>query len=194
MFCTACGSDNSDTAAFCRGCGARLDDEHETVVARRPADASLSKSDAVFDIGPTLKFVKVGYVAAVIAAFIVVAASTLIKPEIIPVAAAMIAGMSLMLIPAFFHLRSKLVRYRLTGSTVEIDSGLISRTTQNIPLGRIQDVTVTSTPMQRLLGFGDIVIDNASETGGKIVLKNIDSPRRYAQQLLNEMHTLDSRM
>jgi nitrogen fixation protein len=47
-----------------------------------------------------------------------------------------------------------------------------------VPLCRIQDVTISSTIPQRLLGFGDIVIDNASEQGGKIVLKNINSPRR----------------
>ncbi|MBK7803562.1 MAG: PH domain-containing protein [Chloracidobacterium sp.] len=73
-----------------------------------------------------------------------------------------------------------------------MDEGLISRTTRNIPLRRIQDVTVTTTAMQRLLGFGDLMIDNASEDGGKVSLKNIDSPKEYADILLKHIRRLDS--
>jgi len=76
-------------------------------------------------------------------------------------------------------------------TAVEIDSGLLSRTTRNIPLRRIQDVTVAANVWQRMLGFGDVVIDNASEQGGKVALKNIDSPRRYADMLLKQMRLLD---
>jgi len=36
-----------------------------------------------------------------------------------------------------------------------------------------------------------VVIDNASEQGGKVALKNIDSPRRYADMLLKQMRLLD---
>jgi len=97
----------------------------------------------------------------------------------------------LLLIPAYFHLRQKLVKYTLTGTKIEIDSGLISRTTRNIPLTRIQDVTVSSTVGQRLLGFGSVVIDNASEDGGKIVLRNIDSPRKFADRLLHQIRLLE---
>jgi hypothetical protein len=52
-------------------------------------------------------------------------------------------------------------------------------------------VTVSATAFQRILGFGDIVIDNASESGGKAVLKNIGRPRKYADLLLRQMHLLD---
>ena len=97
----------------------------------------------------------------------------------------------LLLIPGYYHLRQKLVRYDLTDTTVEIDSGLISRNTRNVPLRRIQDVTVSATAWQRLLGFGDVIIDNASDDGGRVVLKNINSPRRYADMLLKQMRLLD---
>ena len=45
--------------------------------------------------------------------------------------------------------------------------------------------------LQRLLNFGDIVIDNASEDGGKLIIKNIDSPREYADKLLSHMRRLE---
>jgi len=102
-----------------------------------------------------------------------------------------ILGMALLLVPLYYHLRKKLVRYTLTDTTIEIDRGLISKTTQNIPLRRIQDVTVSATMMQRVLGFGNVIIDNASEDGGKVVLEGIDSPRKYAELLLKEMRELE---
>jgi hypothetical protein len=52
-------------------------------------------------------------------------------------------------------------------------------------------VTVSAGVWQRLLGFGDVIIDNASEEGGKVILKNINSPRTYADKLLRQMRELD---
>jgi uncharacterized membrane protein YdbT with pleckstrin-like domain len=83
------------------------------------------------------------------------------------------------------------VRYTLTDAKIEIDQGLISKTTKNVPLRTIQDVTVLATVPQRMLGFGDLIIENAGETGGKIVLKNINSPKKYADVLLKQMRQLN---
>ena len=78
-----------------------------------------------------------------------------------------------------------MVRYTLTDSKIEIDEGFISKTTRNVPLRTIQDVTVSATIPQRMLGFGNLIIENAGETTVKIVLKNINSPekirRHFAQ-------------
>jgi uncharacterized membrane protein YdbT with pleckstrin-like domain len=102
-----------------------------------------------------------------------------------------IAALLLLLVPAYFQLKQRFVRYTLTDTRIEIDSGLISKTTRNIPISRIQDVTVSSGVGQRLLNYGDLVIDNASETGGKVVIRNIDSPRKYADLLLGQMRRLE---
>jgi putative membrane protein len=193
MYCDKCGAENSDAARFCRKCGIELAGEEETKVARR-AEASLTSDSPeadLFSISPTLIFVKAGYAAAALAAVLFVALVSILLPTIVPVWVAIILGLLFFLIPAFYHVKQKLVRYRLTGSTLEFDSGLISRTTRNIPIRRIQDVTVSATAWQRLFGFGDIVIDNASEEGGKAVMKNINSPRQYADLLLSELRRLD---
>jgi uncharacterized membrane protein YdbT with pleckstrin-like domain len=79
----------------------------------------------------------------------------------------------------------------LTDSKVEIDEGLMSKTTRNIPLRIIQDVTVSANFMQRMLGFGNIIIENANENDTKIVLKNINSPKEYASALLKQMRRLN---
>ena len=65
--------------------------------------------------------------------------------------------------------------------------GQIARTTRNIPLSKVQDVTVSASIPQRVLGFGDIIVDNASEIGGSTVLHNINKPRHYADLLLREL-------
>jgi uncharacterized membrane protein YdbT with pleckstrin-like domain len=192
MFCTKCGTENSDSAAFCRRCGTALDAEEETRIAARSGGSEISTSDKVlFSVSPTVKFVMAGYGLAVIAAFLLVALLSAVLPAVSTLVA-IVLGLLILLVPAYFHLRQKLVRYSLTETTIEIDRGLISRTTQNVPLRRIQDVTVTSTLFQRVLGFGDIVVDNASESGGKVILDNIDSPRKYANLLLEQMRKLDS--
>ena len=131
-------------------------------------------------------FVKAGYGLAVVGAIVLVALFKLLLP-VLSGWIAVLFGLLLLLVPAYFHLRQKLVRYTLTDSKIEIDSGLVSRVTRNVPLSRIQDVTVSSTIPQRLLGFGDVVIDNASEDGGKLVLKNINSPKKHADLLLRQM-------
>ncbi len=223
MYCTKCGTNNSETANFCRKCGGLLEAEDETQVAARfpnagtagggyggtsgndvpetpkREDAELLKrvrdptiigadDEHIFSIGPTLMFVKIGYVLAALGALLLVAILSIFG---VSVWLSIVLGLLLFLVPAFYHFKAKLVRYSLTGSQIEVESGLISRTTRNIPLRRIQDVTVTTSAAQRLLGFGDLVIDNASEEGGKVALKNINSPKEYADKLLRQMRLLD---
>ena len=43
-------------------------------------------------------------------------------------------ALGLLLIPAYYHLKRNMIRYTLTDSKMEIDYGLIARTTRNIPL------------------------------------------------------------
>lgn len=197
MFCSKCGKENSDDAVYCQKCGRQFEAEEETRVAvkDRPVPDLLRddglESSRIFSITPTLKFVYVGYVLAVIGAFLLVGIVSLFLATTVSVFASVILGMALLLIPLYFHLRAKLVRYTLTDTTIEIDRGLISRTTQNIPLRRIQDVTVSATMTQRMLGMGNVIIDNASEDGGKVILDDIDSPKKYAELMLRQMRQIE---
>ena len=188
MYCNKCGTENPDDALYCKKCGTMIEPEAETRVAARSSTAV--EEERIFSICPTLKFVYFGYALAVAAAFVLVALLTFFVPGFVPVIG-VVVGVGLLLIPAYYHMRQKLIKYSLTDTTLEIDRGLISRTTQNVPLRRVQDVTVTATLFQRLLGYGDISIDNASEDGGKIVLDNVDSPRKYADQILKQMRRLE---
>jgi membrane protein YdbS with pleckstrin-like domain len=195
MYCIRCGKENSEDALYCQKCGQAFERDEETRVAVKEGFAmqqsDRDESPRIFSIGPTLKFIYVGYLAAVIGAFLLVGLVSLFFSTTFSITASVILGMALLLVPVFFHLRKKLIRYSLTDTTIEIDRGLISRTTQNIPLRRIQDVTVSATFMQRILGMGDVIIDNASEDGGKVILDDIDSPKKYAELMLRQMRQIE---
>ena len=132
-------------------------------------------------------FIKIGYAAAVIGAILLTILLAMIKFIDIPWFVSVPIALALLLIPAYYHLKRNMLRYTLTDSKIEIDYGLIARTTRNIPLAKIQDVTVSASILQRILGFGDVVVDNASELGGTTVLHNINNPRQYADQILREL-------
>ncbi len=202
VYCTQCGADNSQKAVYCRKCGRTLEREEETRVVKRNEgqigdlenrqDLESENVDAereIFSVGPTLLFVKLGYAAAAAAAILLVAITAAFTT--IGSWWAVVAGLLLLIVPGFYHLKNKMVRYTLRETTLEIDRGLVSRQTQNIPIRRIQDVTVQMSMMQRLLGFGSLIVDNASDEAGKVVLENIGAPREHADILLRQMKRLE---
>jgi uncharacterized membrane protein YdbT with pleckstrin-like domain len=189
MFCIKCGAKNSDEAIYCQKCGNALEAEEETRIARKVSeDGGESEELKIFSISPTLMFVKMGYVFAAIGVLLLVAILATFSVGFLLSA---LVALPLLLIPAYFHLRQKMVRYTLTDAKVEIDEGFVFQNSRNVPLRSIQDVSVSSTITQRMLGFGNLVIDNASEDGGKIILKNINTPKKYADILLKQMRLLD---
>ena len=146
------------------------------------ADTDLEHT--VFTVRPTMLFIKAGYALTVVAGLGLV---FLLASIGVPAWISILLALALLLIPGYYHIRRNMVRYTLTDSKVEIDYGLIARTTRNVPLSKIQDVTVSASIPQRILGFGDVVIDNASEIGGSTILHNINNPRHYADLLLREL-------
>jgi uncharacterized membrane protein YdbT with pleckstrin-like domain len=192
MFCTKCGANNSDEAIYCLKCGNALEAEEETRIARKVTDENDGEDEErkVFSISPTLMFIKMGYVLAAIGALLLVALFAVVAPSL-SIWIAIPFAFALFLIPAYYHLRQRMVRYTLTDAKIEIDEGFIFQNSRNVPLRSIQDVSVSSTITQRMLGFGNLVIDNASEDGGKIILKNINTPKKYADILLKQMRLLN---
>ena len=200
MFCIKCGAKNSEEAVFCQKCGHKFDvaDEEETQLAQKIVDNIDIDSDeekAVFSIHPTLMFVKMGYVLAAFGGLLLAALLGVLGSFSsyfwVSSGIVVLLGLSFLLIPAYFHLKQKMVRYTLTDSKVEIDEGLLNKKTRNVPLRIIQDVTVSANFIQRMLGFGNVEIENANENDAKIVLKNINSPKKHAKTLLKQMRKLN---
>lgn len=194
MRCANCGSFLDSDSRFCKNCGTVVRDPEETRIVRTAAPATPQRyaedddiENVVFTVRPTLLFVKIGYVAAIVGAIVLTILLAMVSFIDIPIYLSLPIALALLLIPAYYHIKRNMVRYTLTDSKVEIDYGFIARTTRNLPLSKIQDVTVSASIPQRILGFGDVVIDNASEIGGSTILHNINKPRHYADLLLREL-------
>jgi len=192
MRCADCGAELNPSSHFCDQCGAPAHDAEETRIARQPGATPTHYDDddlesVVFTTRPTMLFIKIGYALAVIGAILLTIGLNLIKFVDIPWFVWLPLGLALLLIPAYYHLKRNMIRYTLTDSKIEIDYGLIARTTRNIPLTKIQDVTVSASIPQRILGFGDVVVDNASEIGGSTILHNINDPRHCADLILRQL-------
>lgn len=207
MHCTNCGTYIAPNTRFCAGCGAPAVDPELTryagappppyvvppvqpppVYSAPPVRQQERTSDVerqIFQTRPTLFFVKIGYGLAALGAIIMIVLLAYFISA--PWWIALPIALALLLIPAFYHVKRNMVQYTLTNHKLEIDEGFIARTTRNLPLRNIQDVTVSSTIFQRLLGYGNVVIDNASELGGSTVLHNVHNPRQYADLLLREL-------
>ncbi len=170
----------------------RTRDPDETRIAR-PSSGVVARYDdddvdgVIFTARPTMLFIKIGYAAAVLGAIVITVLLAMVRFIDIPWYISLPLALSLLLIPAYYHLKRNMVRYTLTESKIEIDYGLIARTTRNILLPKIQDVTVSASIPQRILGFGDVVIDNATEVGGTTVLHNINNPRHHADLILRQL-------
>jgi membrane protein YdbS with pleckstrin-like domain len=209
MFCIRCGAELTAGAEFCAACGAKksarttatvspqIDDEATVVARLQQQRPQRQESDApeqiVFSIRPTLLFVKIGYVAAFICSAILagillyvgsIAALDVLMWLAVPLA------LMLLLVPAYYHFRRNLVRYTLTDSKLEIDAGFLSRRTQIVALGKIQDVTISASVWQRIFGYGSLVVDNAAESAVPVLLKNINDPRGHADLMLRQMRRL----
>lgn len=191
MHCSNCGSYVVPGVRFCSGCGTPAVDPEATRLVRTysglplPQTAEMDELEhTIFTIRPTMIFIKLGYALAVVGAVILVFLLALIN---VPAYISIPLALALLMIPAYFHIKRNMIRYTLTDSKIEIDTGLIARTTRNIPLNKVQDVTVSASIPQRILGFGDLIVDNAGEAGDRTVLHNISKPRHYADLLLREL-------
>jgi len=142
-----------------------------------------------FVLRPTLIFVAVWYA---LAGVVVIATAALmgLLSKWIPAGVAFsvigIAAIAIFTIPVYKHIQRRRQVYTLTNHKLEMRYGLIAKTVRNIPLRNIQDVTVTSSVLQRIMGMGQILIDSASESG-KIKLMDIHHPERYADMILGEL-------
>ena len=89
----------------------------------------------------------------------------------------------LLLPPVRMHLRRRLVTLRLHDDHLTIETGFLSRTRRTVDMAKIQDVTVSQTLGQRMLGVGNLMLESAGESG-RIAIGNLDSPRAIADVII----------
>lgn len=141
------------------------------------------KEQVIFRINPAFYEVGLTYFWAVALSLILTALIALAKG---PLSWAVIGAAVFFIWPIIRHIEHSHTVYTLTNIKVEIRSGVFSTSTQNIPLRHIQDVTVSETLKERLIGIGDILIDSAA-LESKVAMNNIRNPRQYADLILEQL-------
>jgi len=135
-------------------------------------------------IRPSMKFIKAGYVCALL----VVAAAVFVHFEFIrpqypdqfpflPVASLLV-----LLWPIKRQLRRQTVTLTIAGDKLRYETGLMSKSMRIIQLPKVQDVRVLQSVWQRMFSVGDISIETAGESS-RLVVQNLDRPRELAEEI-----------
>ncbi len=146
-------------------------------------DSSSDNEEVIFQIRPAFYNVGIAYIIAISISVALTAGLAFIQ---VPFAIALAVCSIFFLYPLRLHIQNRRVTYTLTSIKVEIEEGIFSHSTRNIPLRNIQDVTVQASFQERLIGIGDVLIDSAS-TAGKITMTNINDPNKYADMILDQL-------
>lgn len=139
-------------------------------------------------IRPTIKFVRAGVIVLLFIA-VVAWGCLLAVPGTqfwMPVAAT-----ALLLWPAAKWLPIRFNVTTLSGDRLRSETGMLSKSTRNLMLSRVQDVGVSQSLFQRIMGVGDIWIETAG-VSSRVVLSNIDNPQQVADMLLDVAHSAPS--
>jgi len=137
-------------------------------------------------IRPTMKFIYVGYVLAIlIVAAAVVATLHIQWPPWIPSPwQPWIPWLTVLLLlwPLKSHLRNRLTKMTILDDKLRYETGFMSKTTRTILISRIQDVTVHQRVGQRIFGVGDLSIETAGEASRETIYQ-IDRPQEIADHI-----------
>jgi uncharacterized membrane protein YdbT with pleckstrin-like domain len=137
-------------------------------------------------IRPTMKFVYLGYVVAIVAVVALVVALMRVQwPPDIPLSLqSWIPWLPALLLlwPLKRQLRNRLTKMTILDDRLRYESGLLSRTTRTILISKVQDVTVHQRIGQRIFGVGDVSIETAGEASRETIF-NIDRPQEIADHI-----------
>ncbi len=134
-------------------------------------------------IRPTAKFVKAGAILAALAVVALEAAFLAWRSDAMPLWL-MAVPVLLLLWPAERWFRRQYTTATIAGDRLRYETGILSHSTRNIQLSKIQDVRVDQKLMQRLLHVGSLSIETAGETS-RLTLLNVDSPQALADEIMN---------
>lgn len=133
-------------------------------------------------IRPSMKFIKAGYVAALL----VVAAAVFVHYKFIadryPQPWLPLASLLILLWPIKRHIQRQAVKLTIAGEKLRYETGIGSKSTRLIQLPKVQDVRAIQSLSQRMFGVGDLSIETAGESS-RLIIPNIDNPQRLAEQI-----------
>ena len=132
-------------------------------------------------IRPTMRFIRLGYLAVVVLLAGAVVWWRIERDTLSLVA--IIVGALLLPWPVSRHIKRQRTCWRLLGGQLRYESGVFTTTVKTIPLANIQDVTVRRKVSQRMWGIGDLRIETAGQSSA-LEISNVENPDKCAQTIL----------
>lgn len=84
------------------------------------------------------------------------------------------------------HVRTRFNTLELAGDRLKLEVGMASKTSRSVPLAKVQDVTVSQSLGQRMLGIGDVSVVTAGE-GGSLTMPDVNDPKSVAEKILDKV-------
>lgn len=135
-------------------------------------------------IRPTAKFLKAGAIAAALAFLGLEIGCLLAWNQAAGSHWIMVIPVLILLWPAARVMRRTFTRTIITADRLRYETGMIGKTTRNMPLANLQDVRVDQRLVQRMFNVGDLSIETAGETS-RLVIPNVDGPQALADEIMN---------
>jgi len=88
-----------------------------------------------------------------------------------------------LVVPLSMHVKRLQMTLRLEDHHLTLERGFLSRTRRTLDMAKIQDVTVKQTLRQRMIGVGDLILEDAGQTGA-MDIRNLDRPRAIADFII----------
>lgn len=193
----------SPESKFCNGCGisvvadqpVRIKTSHSSVSIPLSSSAQpiihpppQDREEVIFRIRPSFYAVSTTYIGAAIFSLLAIAVFGYFA---LPIGISLALSLASFIVPLVQHTQRNRVVYTLTPSKIEIEYGIFSKTARNIPLRNAQDVTVSATLFERMIGVGDVIVDSAAEAG-KILMRQVPDPRKHADLILQQLQRIHS--
>ena len=67
--------------------------------------------------------------------------------------------------------------YRLYQDSLEVETGIVSRSIDNLQLFRVRDLRLKQSVLGRLLGYGDISVTSTDQSTPHLTIRGVDAPR-----------------
>jgi len=90
------------------------------------------------------------------------------------------------------HLQRGFTRLTVEGGKLRYESGILSRSTRTMEIGKVQDVRVDQSVGQRIFGIGNLTLETAGETS-RLTIAGIDQPQQAADHILELAHQAGER-
>jgi putative membrane protein len=142
-------------------------------------------------VHPTLKFVHFGYAAAlfaIIGGFILQHEFWDTAPWWSPLVLCI-----LLLWAATRHIKRLAMKLTVSPDKLRFETGILSKSTRTIQLGKVQDVRVDQSLKQRLVGVGTLAIETAGEAS-RLVIHDIDQPQALADEIMRRAESATAGM